>query len=57
MKQIRNDSIIAVWRRNYLNCPQNRDDEDKDVTIMQVEHSIGDDYLVEFVKKKGWYPI
>ena len=53
MKQIRNDSIIAVWSRNYLNCPQNRDDEDKDVTIMQVEHSIGDDYLVEFVKKKG----
>lgn len=51
MKQVRNDSVIAVWNRNYLNSPENRDEEDRNVIILQVEHSTGNDYIVEFYRR------
>ena len=51
MKQTRNDSIIAVWSAGYLNYPETREEQDRDVEIMQVEHADDDKYIVEFWRR------
>ena len=51
MIQTRNDSVMAIWTAGYLNYPDTRDEQDRDVIILQVEHAADDSYIVEFYRR------
>lgn len=47
------NSVIEVWGRDYINFVANRQPEDKNVEILQVERGTDkDDYIVEFIRKE-----
>lgn len=46
------DSVIEVWRTDYINNPNERYDEDKNARIIQIEPGSTDcEYIVEVVRK------
>ena len=51
MRKERNDSIVEVWDRDYVNFPDERNEEDKEAQIIQIEHGYEDDYIVEIVRR------
>lgn len=51
MIQTRNDSVMAIWTAGYLNYQDTRDEQDRDVIILQVEHAADDSYIVEFYRR------
>ena len=50
MRKERNDSIVEVWDRDYVNFPDKRNEEDREAQIIQIEHGYEDDYIVEIVR-------
>lgn len=45
------NSVIEVWGRDYINFVADRQPEDRNVEIFQVERgSDNDDYIVEFIR-------
>lgn len=50
MQKERNDSVVEVWDRDYINFPNERNEEDKEAQIIQIEHGHEDDYIVEIVR-------
>ena len=50
MRKERNDSVVEVWDRDYINFPNERNEEDKEAQIIQIEHGHEDDYIVEIVR-------
>ena len=50
MRKERNDSVVEVWDRDYINFPDERNEEDKEAHIIQIEHGHEDDYIVEIVR-------
>lgn len=46
------NSRIRIWESYLVNNPRQRDSCDWNVTIVQIEHAGGDDYMVEIVDKK-----
>jgi hypothetical protein len=57
MVKSRKDSRIEVWSADYINNRNDcRQEVDKDVDIVQIEHGVGDsngNYMVEIVDKKN----
>ena len=52
MVRLRRESRIEVWSSEYINDKSKRQDEDKYVEIIQIEHGIDDyDYIVEVIDK------
>ena len=52
MQKISGNSIIEIWGGNYINDISCRDENDKNVEILQIERgSMKDDYIVEFIRK------
>ena len=52
MQKISGNSIIEIWGGNYINDISCRDEDDKNVEILQIERgSMKDDYIVEFIRK------
>lgn len=49
MIQINNNSRIEIWTSYYINHPDKRDEKDKKSTIIQIEYSRCDDYIVEIL--------
>ena len=47
MVKIFEDSKIAVWGSRYINIPDARVKEDRDVNIVQIEPGFAGDYIVE----------
>lgn len=47
MIQINDNSRIEIWNAHYINYPDKRDEKDKKSTIIQIEYSHCDDYIVE----------
>ena len=56
MKKIHKDSIIEVWSCKYINEVDKRHEEDEKAIIIQIEHAVNNDYIVEILrpdKKEG----
>lgn len=56
MVKSRKDSRIEIWAADYINNRNDcRQEVDKTVDIVQIEHGVGDDgnYMVEVVDKKS----
>ena len=52
MQKISENSTIEIWGGNYINDISCRDENDKNVEILQIERgSVEDDYIVEFIRK------
>ncbi len=54
MIKSRKDSRIEIWSADYINNTKDcRQEADKDVDIIQIEHGVGDNgnYIVEVIKK------
>ena len=51
MVRLRRESRIEVWSSEYINDKSKRQEEDKYVEIIQIEHGIDDDYMVEVIDK------
>ena len=51
MVRLRRESRIEVWNSEYINNKSKRRDEDQYVEIIQIEHGIDDDYMVEVIDK------
>ena len=49
MIPICSNSRIEIWSANYINGKRN--DEDKNVRIIQIERGYNDDYIVEVIDK------
>lgn len=51
------DAIVEIWSDRYLNRVDNRNEEDKNIKILQIERgSSPNNYIVQFVRlgdKKG----
>lgn len=45
----REGSRLEVWSANYINFPDSRYEEDKKAVILQIEHSVADQYMVEVI--------
>lgn len=43
-------SWFEVWHSDYINTPGKREDWDKNLIILQVEHSAHYEYIVELIK-------
>ena len=55
MQKISGNSIIEILGGNYINDISCRDEDDKNVEILQIERgSMEDEYIVEFIRK-DWY--
>ena len=53
MVPIYDNSRIEIWCGRYINDYQNRRTEaDKNARIVQIEHSDGDDYIVEILDEE-----
>ena len=47
-------SVIEVWGRDYINFAADREPEDRNVEIFQIERgSDKDDYIVEFIRHES----
>lgn len=55
MKKISPKSKIEILAVNYINNPESRAEEDKDLEIIQIEAVSPGDYIVEVQKKEGEY--
>ena len=57
MKKSTNRSCIEIWSSDYVNNIDNREPEDRNVTILQVcrgnRGPENDDYIIEFVRPMG----
>lgn len=52
MQKISVYSTIEIWGGKYINDISCRDENDKNVEILQIERgSMEDDYIVEFIRK------
>lgn len=51
MVKTREDSRIEVWSNQYINNPKYREDKDRDMVIIQMEHGKHNDYIVEVAPK------
>ena len=51
MVRLRRESRIEIWNSEYINNKSKRRDEDQYVEIIQIEHGINDDYMVEVIDK------
>ena len=51
MVRLRRESRIEIWNSEYINNKSKRRDEDQYVEIIQIEHGIDDDYMVEVIDK------
>lgn len=52
MKKISKNSSIEIWGGKYINNISCRDENNKNVEILQIERgSMEDDYIVEFIRK------
>lgn len=51
MVRLRRESRIEVWSSEYINDKSKRRDEDRYVEIIQIEHGIDGDYMVEVIDK------
>lgn len=54
MIKSRRDSCIEIWSDKYINNPKDRNSEDLDKDIIQIEPAGGDqlNFIVEVIKKK-----
>lgn len=47
-------SVIEIWGRDYINFAEDRQPEDRNVEIFQIERgSDKDDYIVEFIRHES----
>ena len=56
MIKSRKDSTIEIWSCKYINEVDKRYEEDEEAIIIQIEHAINNDYIVEILrpdKKEG----
>lgn len=56
MTKIHKDSTIEIWSCKYINEVNKRHEEDEEAIIIQIEHAINNDYIVEILrpdKKEG----
>lgn len=52
MRKLRDDSRLEIWSYAYINNVKNRDKNDQNVELLQIERgSNGYDYIVEVVNK------
>lgn len=52
MRKLYPNSRMEIWDAEYINHPEKRLEEDKNVEIVQVERgTVGVDYIVEIVEK------
>lgn len=52
MKKSRDDSRLEIWSYAYINNVKNRDKNDQNVELLQIERgSNGYDYIVEVIDK------
>jgi hypothetical protein len=47
-------SWFEVWSEPYINSPDIRIGEEKDYIILQIEHSVNEDYIVELIKPEDY---
>lgn len=52
MRKLYPNSRIKIWDSDLINNTDRRQEADKNVDIVQIEHADGDDYIVEIVDKK-----
>lgn len=51
MIKINDDSRIEIWSDYYINNPDKRNEKDNKSTIIQIEYSRCNDYIVEILDK------
>lgn len=52
MRKLRDDSRLEIWSYAYINNVKNRDKNDQNVELLQIERgSNGYDYIVEVIDK------
>jgi hypothetical protein len=52
MRKLRDDSRLEIWSYAYINNVKNRDKNDQNVELLQIERgSNGYDYIVEIIDK------
>ena len=55
MRKSRMDSRIEIWSREYINFPEERDDNDKNAVILQIYTGRdSEDYIVEVVDEESF---
>lgn len=52
MKKSSQDSHFEVWSHDYINKPSNREKQDREAVILQIEHGNGNNYMVEIFDGK-----
>lgn len=54
MVKSHNKSWFEIWDAEYINEAVNRLEEDKDLVILQIEHGINYNFIVELIKPKDY---
>jgi hypothetical protein len=53
MKKTHPKSTFEIWRSEYINCIDTREEQDKEKIILQIEPSYnGNNYMVEIINKE-----
>lgn len=44
-------STIEIWSDHYINHRDDRNENDREAVIVQIEHAVGCNYIVEVVRE------